>query len=234
MNIPSIPEKSEAAMASEKCYTYLRTSSDDAKRKAGIPVQRAACAAFIRSQGFRLTEEFCDDGTMTGKLPIHARPAGKRLIAALLANGVKTVITYDSKRIGRTQPVFWQFIGMCRDNGVTVLDCQGTDLTESVQGGINGLVAEMDRNQTVKRLREGKAYWRKQGKRVEGRWPYGEHPAHEFDSERAVVERIRKLHSKGTSSYQIAKTLNEEGVHTRYGKEFTTTTVQNILRRTAR
>jgi hypothetical protein len=54
------------------------------------------------------------------------------------------VICYDSKRIGRTQPVFWQFIGLCRDNGVTVLDCQGTDLTESVQGGINGLVAEMD------------------------------------------------------------------------------------------
>jgi DNA invertase Pin-like site-specific DNA recombinase len=111
---------------------------------------------------------------------------------------------------------------------------QGTDLTESVQGGINGLVAEMDRNQTVKRLREGKLYWRKQGKRVEGRWPYGKHPAHEFDAERAVVERIRKMHSKGTSRYQIAKTLNEEGTRTRYGKEFTTTTVQNILRRTAR
>jgi DNA invertase Pin-like site-specific DNA recombinase len=141
------------------------------------------------------------------------------------------VICYDSKRIGRTQPVFWQFIGLCRDNGVTVLDCQGTDLTESVQGGINGLVAEMDRNQTVKRLREGKLYWRKRGKRVEGRWPYGEHPSREFDSERSVFERIRKTHSKGVSSYAIAKSLNDEGTHTRDGKEFTTTTIQNILRR---
>jgi DNA invertase Pin-like site-specific DNA recombinase len=215
-------------------YTYLRTSSDDGKLKAGIPVQRRACEKFIEDRGFRLIEEFCDDGTITGKLPMHARSAGKRLIAALLADGVKTVITYDSKRIGRTQPVFWQFIGMCRDNDVTVLDCQGANLNDTAIGGINGLVAEMDRNQTVKRLAEGKAHWRAKDKkrRLEGRWPYGEHPKREFDRERVVVERIHKLHAKGTSSYAIAKALADEGIRTRYNKAFTTTTIQRILQRT--
>jgi len=211
-------------------YTYLRTSSDDGRQKAGIPVQRRACAKFIEDRGFRLVQEFADDGTVTGKLHMYERPSGKLLIAALLADGVKTVIVYDSKRIGRTQPIFWWFIDLCRKNDIIVLDCQGANLNDSVQGGINGLIAEMDRDATVKRLAEGKAYWRSK-KRVEGRWPYGEHPKREFDRERAIVERICKLHEKGTSSYAIAKMLTDESIRTRYGKAFTTTTIQRILRK---
>jgi hypothetical protein len=42
---------------------------------------------------------------------------------------------------------------------------------------------------------------------------------------------MRKLKASDTSSYAIARTLNAEGIRTRYGKEFTTQTIQNILRR---
>jgi hypothetical protein len=44
------------------------------------------------------------------------------------------------------QPVFWAFVGLCRDSGVKVFDAQCVELTETVQGGVNGLVAEIDRN----------------------------------------------------------------------------------------
>jgi hypothetical protein len=64
-----------------------------------------------------------------------------------------------------------------------------------------------------------------------GRWPYGQHPAHEFDAERSVVVRIQKMKEKGVSSYAIARTLNTEGTRTRYSKEFTTKGIQNILHR---
>ena len=66
---------------------------------------------------------------------------------------------------------------------------------------------------------------------LEGRWPYGEHPKHEYDAERVVVTRIRQMHAEGVSSYGIAKTLNGEGARTRYGCEFKTQTIQNILAR---
>src|SRR6266849_5777303 len=210
-------------------FLYLRTSGDDGRDKAGLPVQRTDCHAFADRAGHQIATEFADDG-VTGKLPMHARPQGKLLIAALLGDGIKTVLCYDAKRIGRTQPAFWSFIGMCRDNGITVLDSAGTDLTGSVMGGVNGMLAEMDRDATVARLSAGKAHWRGQ-KRVDGRWPYGEHPSREYDAERAVVARIEALRVTGVSSYGIARTLNGEGTRTRYGKEFTTTTVQNILRR---
>ncbi len=55
-----------------------------------------------------------------------------------------------------------------RDNGIAVFDKDRVNLCESVQGGINDLMAEMDRDATVARLAAGKAHWRSQGKRVEG------------------------------------------------------------------
>src|SRR5882724_11881185 len=151
-----------------KCFTYLRTSGDDGKEKAGLPVQRVACTAFAEKNDYEIIAEYSDDG-VTGKLPMHARPQGKLLIAALLADGIKTVLCYDAKRIGRTQPSFWSFIGLCRDSGITVLDAAGTDLSGSVMGGVNGLLAEMDRDATIARLQAGKAIWRAQGKRTDGR-----------------------------------------------------------------
>jgi len=83
----------------------------------------------------------------------------------------------------------------------------------------------------VARLAAGKRIAREKGQRVEGRWRYGEHPSHEYDKERAVVARIRDKSADGASAYAIAKLLNAEGTRTRYGKEFKTQTVQNILER---
>jgi DNA invertase Pin-like site-specific DNA recombinase len=111
-------------------YFYLRTSGDDGRDKAGLPVQRESCVAFAARGGFEIAAEFPDDG-VTGKLPMHARPQGKLLIAARSEDSV----VLDAKRIGRTQPAFWSFVGMCRDNGIAVLDSAGTDLTSSVMGG---------------------------------------------------------------------------------------------------
>lgn len=210
----------------KSAYLYLRTSGDDRQDKAGIAVQRTACLAFAKRSGYIIAQEFVDDG-VTGKLAMAARPAGKLLIAALLSDGPKTVIAYDSKRLGRTQPTFWAFIGLCRDSGISVLDSAGTDLAESIMGGVSGMLAEMDRNQIVARLAAGKAHWRGT-RRVEGRHPYGQHPSHAYDAERTVVERILSLRAKNVSNYRIAQTLNAQGTRTRYGKAFTTRGVINI------
>jgi len=213
----------------EGVFVYIRTSGDDsACEKLGVDVQRTACNSIARHLGLVLTGEFVDDG-VSGKVPMHSRPQGKRMMAYLLANGTKTIITYDGKRIGRTQPVYWAFIGMARDNDIQVLDKDGKNLCESILGGIEGLMSELDHTATVARLQAGKKVHRERGERVEGRWPYGSHPHVKYAGERDVVTRIRRLHAAGRTCYAIAKTLNREGVRTRYGKVFTPTTVRNIL-----
>ena len=70
--------------------------------------------AFAAHAGYEIVAEFADDG-VTGKLPMHSRPQGKILIAALLADGVKAVLAYDAKRIGRNPAcvlvVYWNVPG---------------------------------------------------------------------------------------------------------------------------
>src|SRR5258705_11715099 len=80
-----------------KAYLYLRTSGDDGKEKAGLPVQREACMLFAARAGYEIVSEFPDDG-VSGKLVMHARPQGKLLLSSLLGDGVKTVLTYNANR----------------------------------------------------------------------------------------------------------------------------------------
>ncbi len=212
----------------KRCYLYLRTSADD-RDKAGIPVQREGCTAYAFRAGFQIVREYVDDG-ITGTLPMDARPQGAELVRAVAANGVDAVIVWNGERVGRDQPVFWAFIGLCRAKHIAVLDHEGNDLSDSLYGGINGMMAEMDRKKTVERLASGKRHWRGQ-KRVDGRWPYGEHPNHSHDNERIVVDRILKMYADGVTTYAIAKKLNSEGVVTRYGAKFKTQQIVNILER---
>lgn len=212
-------------------YLYLRTSADD-RDKAGIPVQREACCAFAQAHGYAIVGEFIDDG-ISGTVLMENRPSGQQMRQALISNGVKVVVAYDGKRIGRTQPVFWEFIGTCRAKGVQVIDANGSDLTDAILGGVNGMLAEKDRQDTVARLAAGKKQWRSV-RRVDGRHPYGEHPDHAYDDERAVVAEIVRLHSQGMTPGQISRQFIRDGRTTRYGKDFHPRQVARILERLAR
>lgn len=177
-----------------KAYCYLRTSADD-RDKAGIPVQREGCVKYSARAGYEIVREFVDDG-VTGTLPMDMRPFGAQLVRAIADNGVQAVLVYNGERVGREQPVFWAFIGLCRAKHIAVIDASGNDLTDSLQGGINGLLAEMDRRKIVDRLAAGK-HMHRGAKRVDGRHPFGEHPSREFDWEREIVRRIRQMHTDG-------------------------------------
>jgi DNA invertase Pin-like site-specific DNA recombinase len=211
-----------------RSYTYLRTSEDD-RDKAGLPVQRVGCAEFAARVGMEIVREFADDG-ISGTLLMDERPSGKELVSAIAANGVDAVLCWNGERIGREQPIFWQFIGLCRAKHMEVFDHEGHKLTDPMEGAIYGMTAEMDYRKIIERLAAGKRQHRGQ-KRVDGRWPYGEHPSHEHDDERKVVERIHKWHAEGVTSYKITKTLNAEGVLTRYDCKWRIQTVQNIVAR---
>src|ERR1039457_5459307 len=178
-----------------KAFSYLRVSSTDNDHKMGLPVQRNGVLALAARLGFEIEQEFADE--ITGKVHLHARPAGKLLISALLGDSIKTVLVYHANRIGRDQPVFWRAIELFRDNGITVLDKDGTDLCGSLTGGFHGMMAEMDRNAIVARLAAGKALARAAGKRTEVQAYYGESPLACHIGEKAVVERICKWNAEG-------------------------------------
>ena len=98
-------------------------------------------------------------------------------------------------------------------------------------GGVNGMLAEMDRDATVARLAAGKKIAKAQGKHVDGRYAFGQHPAREYDWERAVVARIGQMRADGRSFYSIAKELEANGVRSRYGTVFSIKVLQDVAAR---
>ncbi len=178
-----------------ECLFVSATSGDDGRDKAGLPVQRDACVAFAARAGFEIVNEFADDG-VTGKLPMHARPQGRLLIAAL-RDGAKTVLVLrrqadrsDSARF----LVVHRHVQGHRDHRAR-RDWHRSDGQRDRRGerhacrdgsGCHGRPA-----------RSGEGPLACGGKRVEGRHPYGQHPDRAYDGERGVVERIKKLKASG-------------------------------------
>ena len=61
---------------------------------------------------------------------------------------------------------------------------------------------------------------------------YGESPYVEHNAERAIVERMRQMHTDGLSAYiGLQVSCERKEIRTRYGKEFSGQAVTNILRR---
>jgi site-specific DNA recombinase len=180
--------------------------------------------------GFEILREYVDDG-ISGAIPIDERPAGAELVKAIAANGVAAVLVWNGERIGREQPIFWQFIGLCRAKHMEVFDHDGHRLTDPMEGAIYGMTAEMDYRKIKERLAAGKARARALGRKVAGQYQYGEHPNVAFAHERAIVTRVTEWKAEGMSNYSIAAKLNAEGCRTRFGKKFRTTTISRILER---
>ena len=83
---------------------------------------------------------------------------------------------------------------MCRDNGITVLDTR-LALRTGRESVVAGLERDASGNRPTRPWLESAAGKRTGiNKRLEGQYPYGDHPLREYDGERAFVARVQALH----------------------------------------
>jgi site-specific DNA recombinase len=90
---------------------------------------------------------------------------------------------------------------------------------------IQGILAELDKNMIVAKLRKARERQRTKSGRCEGRKPYGANP-----EEVLVLEKIVAL-GRYSNSVSVADALNEQGYRTRYGKRWNSGTISKILAR---
>jgi DNA invertase Pin-like site-specific DNA recombinase len=121
-----------ASKEKTKALAYLRTSSaaNVGTDKDSDKRQRAAIAAFAKSHGFQIIEEFCDPG-VSGADPIETRPGFTALLDRIEGNGVRTVVVEDASRFARD--LVTQELGVLAliGRGVRVLTASGDDLTNT-------------------------------------------------------------------------------------------------------
>lgn len=212
--------RAHSAAMKTPCFGYMRVSSDGqaGEDRDGLKRQQRAIQAFVKAKGLVLVETFADEG-VSGTVAHNARPAFKKLLAALYGNGVKTVVVEDVDRLGRDAEVTLNAIGDFRRAGFTLLTTKGQELTSSstdsrLKTGMDSVIAEYVRGQLVERLRSARMHKRMTDpKYKEGRKVFGSRPG-----ERDTIARVEQMRASGMTLDDLAATLNAEGIPARKGR----------------
>src|ERR687897_535641 len=86
----------------ERVALYLRVSSEEQREKATIKIQREFLDGYCQLHGLEVAGRYHDDG-VSGTIPLHERPEGRRLLEDAKEDNFQTVLVYKLDRLGRTQ-----------------------------------------------------------------------------------------------------------------------------------
>lgn len=174
------------------------------------------------------------DRAVPGATELENRPALMALCDALAANGVKLVLIERLDRLARDLLVQETIIGDLRKRGFEIVSALEPDLCADDPSRILmrqtfGAIAQYEKTMLVGKLRGARERMRARGERAEGAFPFGHNR-----SEQRVLHRLQELKASGLTFAQVADRANAEGLSTRFGARWHTTSVHRILRRTAK
>jgi DNA invertase Pin-like site-specific DNA recombinase len=164
-----------------KAVAYLRTSSKTnvGEDKDSDKRQRAAIVAYARAAGYEIVDTFYDIA-VKGADPVDARPEFARMLAALLANGARTIIVESPDRFARD--LIQQLLGhdMLKAKGVALIaasapqhfteDTPTATLVRQILGG----VAEFEKTTLVAKLKAARDRKKKATGKCGGRKTHAE------------------------------------------------------------
>jgi site-specific DNA recombinase len=224
-----------------KIIAYTRVSSEgQAETGYGLDVQRERIDAYAKSQGVAIDEYVVDDGYSGTTME---RPGLRHLLQMCEAGDVSKVIVYSIDRLSRRQRLLLELIEDRFDaNNVAFVSVSQQFDTSTPFGkamlGMLGVFAQLDRDQVVERLSNGRKQRAATGERAVGRIPYGYRSVErdgrrvtEIDEEQAkVVREIFGMRKLGWSTQGIANHLNNSGIAAPRGGRWSQTTIGDMLK----
>lgn len=223
-----------------QAFAYLRVSTVGQVQGHGFDRQLDAIQAYAREAGIEIVQVFKEEG-ISGTADETERPAFQELMAAVLGNGVRTIIVESMDRLARELRIQEALLVYLASKGVNLISARTAEnITQAVQADplkkalvqVQGVFAELEKNQLVRRLKKGRDKTRQLTGRCEGRRPYGD-----TEDERAVIRRIRAMRRrrrnglKGMTLQAIADRLNSEGIPTKDGLHWRPVQIHRILTR---
>ena len=213
-----------------KAFGYLRVSGRGQLEGDGFPRQRAAISEYVKANGIRIARWFEERG-VGGAKDLENRPALRDLMTALHANGTRLVLVEKLDRLARDLMVQESIIADLQRNGFQLVSVMEPDLcaddpSRKLMRQMMGAFAEYERTMIVTKLRAARQRAKERDGRCEGRKPYGSRPG-----EREVIERMFAIYDEGAGYTAVHRYLNDEGVKTRSGGEWTAATVMRIMKR---
>lgn len=220
-----------------KAFAYVRVSGKGQVEGDGFRRQEAEIASYAKAHKVEIVHTYREEG-VSGTTDEADRPAFQDMVAAILRNGVRTIIVEGLDRLAREYRIQETLLVYLASKGIDLIAARtGENVTEAVMADpmrkalvqIQGVFAELEKGMLVKKLRTA----REQKRKVEGKCE-GRKPISETDPELlAEVRRLRhaKPGQKRMSYAKIAEQLNAAGRTHSKGKPFTPTGVQSIIAR---
>jgi DNA invertase Pin-like site-specific DNA recombinase len=217
-----------------RAFVYLRVSGKGQVDGDGFDRQLLACHRLAEREQIEIVEVFREEG-ISGTKELEDRPALSELLAALEANGVKTIIIEKLDRLARDLMVQETLIREMEKCGYRLIsveepDLCSTDPSRKLMRQIFGAIAEYDRAVLVLKLRGARQRKKAKTGKAEGRYFFGE----KSQSEARTVEQIMEWRATGATTQKIAADLNACNYRTRSGKPWNRSTVAKIIARERR
>ena len=167
---------------------------------------------------------------VSGTTDWENRPAFSEMMAAMLANGTRTVLVERLDRCARDLMVQESIIADFRRKGLKIISVNEPDLCSDdpsrvLMRQMLGAFFQYEKTLLVAKLRGARQRVRVKDGRCEGRKPFGHRPG-----EVETINRIKSLRQQGLAVDKIAGTLNAEGVMPRAGTRWHATSVHRILK----
>lgn len=215
-------------------FAYVRVSGISQVEGDGFTRQREAIDGYCRLNHMEVKREFREEG-VSGTKEISDRPALTEMMVALQLNGVRTVLVERADRLARDLLVNEIILREFQKMGVKVIAAdagelttsEGDDPTKKLIRHILAALAEWDKSATVKKLRIARLRMLASGG-IDGTSPYGKKAGEEL-----IIQHMLVLKGSGMTHEEIATQLNMEGIKSRYGKSWHSTSVFRTLKRYA-
>ena len=234
----------------ERVALYLRVSSLEQRDRETIQIQRDFLKQYCRLYELDVADVYEDDG-ISGTIPLHERPEGRRLLEDAKEGKFKVVLVSKLDRLGRSLLVIVDAHDRLDTSSVALRSAREPIDTSTPSGRLIfqmlASFAEYDRESIRERTQAGLHRAFRGGTHV-GRIPYGYRGTKSgqleiVEEEAAVVREIISNIADGSTLYGEAKRLNDLGIPApgwRYGtgerkpgRAWCDTTISNIVRQRA-
>ncbi len=239
-----------ASGALQRIALYLRVSSEEQRDRETIEIQHQFLEEYCQLYGLEVVEVYEDDG-VSGTVPLHERPEGRRLLEDARAGKFGVLIVYKLDRLGRTLMVIVDAHDRLETAGTSLRSAREPIDTSNPSGRLIfqmlASFAEYDRENIKERTKAGLHRAYRDGRHT-GRVPYGYSLDEDgrlviVEEEALIVCEIVANIADGSALYAEAKRLNNIGIPApgqRYGtgerepgKSWSANTVSNIVHQSA-
>lgn len=213
---------------------YLRISLDSTGEELAVTRQRQDCLKIIAKRGWRLSAEYVDNSISASDVR-KQRPAYDALCRDYEAGKFDALVCYDLDRLTRQPRQLEDWISASDKRGLKIVTANGeADLATDdgiLFAGMKLQVARSEVRRKSARQTRAQRQRAELGKPAKGIRPTGYTLAGEVtETEAKIVRRIFDQFTAGGTLKGIAAGLERDGITTRRGGQWSSSSVSSILR----